>query len=242
MRGRPSRGLENRCPQGLKGSSPLPSAALTCRFALGLAHSTVCLLRCCQRIVQRRSFNGGRVRLHSWLISWLVLLVGALRTWVQFWAPPEGPRGMRSRTLDPACVQKALSCPPRREALGERPWNPNWVTKQFINQRKAASIGHFRLHDLRHFMATQMLGSGIAVPVVSARLAHARASTTLNVYAHAIPGADARAAQPISGLHNRTQAGSIALSDRGDNRLAQVSDIGPAATQPLHSERASCGD
>ncbi len=82
--------------------------------------------------------------------------------------------------------------------LGNLPWNPNWVTKQFIRQRKAARIGHFRLHDLRHFMSTQMLGSGIAVPVVAARLAHARASTTLNVYAHAIPGADVQAAQLIS--------------------------------------------
>jgi integrase len=86
------------------------------------------------------------------------------------------------------------------EAFGERPWNPNWVTKQFIRQRRAAGIDHFRLHDLRHFMATQMLGSGVAVPVVSARLAHARASTTLNVYAHAIPGADFEAARLISDI------------------------------------------
>ncbi|MGH2788821.1 MAG: tyrosine-type recombinase/integrase [Actinomycetota bacterium] len=86
------------------------------------------------------------------------------------------------------------------EPVGERPWNPNWVTKQFIRNRRAAGIEHFRLHDLRHFMATQMLGSGVAVPVVSARLAHARASTTLNVYAHAIPGADVEAAQLISGI------------------------------------------
>jgi len=88
---------------------------------------------------------------------------------------------------------------------GERPWNPNWVTKQFIRQRKAAGIDHFRLHDLRHFMAAQMLGAGVAVPVVSARLAHARASTTLNVYAHAIPGADVQAAQLISGIVSRGQ-------------------------------------
>lgn len=92
-----------------------------------------------------------------------------------------------------------------RHPLGERPWNPNWVTKQFIRQRRAAGINHFRLHDLRHFMATQMLGCGIAVPVVSARLAHARASTTLNVYSHAIPGADVQAAELISGIVNGRQ-------------------------------------
>jgi integrase len=100
--------------------------------------------------------------------------------------------------------------------VGERPWNPNWVTKQFIRHRRAAGIEHFRLHDLRHFMATQMLGAGVAVPVVSARLAHARASTTLNVYAHAIPGADVEAAQLISGILNRQS----------------LRAVGPATTDP----------
>ena len=61
------------------------------------------------------------------------------------------------------------------------------MTKRFIDARLAAGLDHFRLHDLRHFMATQMLDEGVPVPIVAARLAHARASTTLNVYAHAVP-------------------------------------------------------
>ena len=68
-----------------------------------------------------------------------------------------------------------------------RPWSPNFVTKRFIRVRRAAGLSHFRLHDLRHFMATQMLDAGVPIPVVAARLCHARASTTLNVYAHAVP-------------------------------------------------------
>jgi integrase len=83
---------------------------------------------------------------------------------------------------------------------GTRPRKPNYVTKRFIRSRKAAGLGHFRLHDLRHFMATQMLDVGVAVPIVAARLAHARASTTLNVYAHAVPGGDRHAAQQLSRL------------------------------------------
>jgi len=63
------------------------------------------------------------------------------------------------------------------------------VTKEFIRLRKRAGLRQFRLHDRRHFMATQMLDAGVPVPVVAARLAPARASTTLNVYAHAVPGA-----------------------------------------------------
>jgi site-specific recombinase XerD len=49
-------------------------------------------------------------------------------------------------------------------------------------------------------MATQMLAHGVAVVTVSQRLGHARASTTLNVYAHCIPGADRDATQFISCL------------------------------------------
>jgi len=71
---------------------------------------------------------------------------------------------------------------------GVVPWKPNWVTSAFIRLRRDAGIPHCRLHDLRHFMATEMLAAGVAIPIVAARLSHARASTTLNVYAHAVPG------------------------------------------------------
>jgi integrase len=80
---------------------------------------------------------------------------------------------------------------------GDRPWHPNFVTKRFIDARRGAGLSHFRLHDLRHFMATEMLDAGVPVPIVAARLAHARASTTLNVYAHAVPGGDLMAAETL---------------------------------------------
>jgi integrase len=80
---------------------------------------------------------------------------------------------------------------------GTRPWSPNFVTKRFIKMRRAAGLSHFRLHDLRHFMATQMLDAGVPVPIVAARLCHARASTTLNVDAHAVPGGDRLAAEAL---------------------------------------------
>jgi integrase len=81
---------------------------------------------------------------------------------------------------------------------GARPWLPNRVTKLFIQQCRRSGIAHCRLHDLRHFMATEMLANGIPVPTVSQRLGHARASTTLNVYAHRIPGADREAADLLA--------------------------------------------
>jgi integrase len=86
------------------------------------------------------------------------------------------------------------------DADGATPWKPNWVTSAFIRLRRDAGIPHCRLHDLRHFMATEMLAAGVAIPIVAARLSHARASTTLNVYAHAVPGGDLAAAETLADL------------------------------------------
>lgn len=83
---------------------------------------------------------------------------------------------------------------------GGKPWLPNWLTKRFVSARRAAGLPHFRLHDLRHFMATEMLAAGVPIVTVSQRLSHARASTTLNVYAHAVPGGDRGAAETLASI------------------------------------------
>ena len=83
---------------------------------------------------------------------------------------------------------------------GRHPWRPNWVTKRFIAYRRRAGLAAFRLHDLRHFMATTMLAAGVPVPVVSERLCHARTSTTVNIYAHAMPGGDRAAVHLLAEL------------------------------------------
>jgi integrase len=90
------------------------------------------------------------------------------------------------------------------------PWRPNWVTKQFIQAPRAANLPHFRLHDLRHFMATQMLAAGVPIVTVSQRLSHARASTTLNVYAHAVPGCDRHAAETLAAILGAKRAAAPA--------------------------------
>jgi integrase len=85
-------------------------------------------------------------------------------------------------------------------ADGSSPRLPNRTTKDFVAARRAAGLAHFRLHDLRHFMASQMLAAGIPLPTVSHRLSHARASTTLNVYAHSVPGGDRLAAETLAAI------------------------------------------
>jgi len=51
-----------------------------------------------------------------------------------------------------------------------------------------------RFHDLRHTAATHMLANGIDLLTISRRLGHIRASTTLDTYAHMVPGAQENAA------------------------------------------------
>jgi integrase len=76
-------------------------------------------------------------------------------------------------------------------------WKPNWTTKAFQRHLTAAGLRPFRLHDLRHFMATQMLLTGVPLPVVSRRLDHRRISTTLDFYAHDTPAGDRFAATAL---------------------------------------------
>ena len=81
---------------------------------------------------------------------------------------------------------------------GGRPWRPDYVTLAF--GRLAARLGfpQLRLHDLRHFAATTMLVNGIDVRTAAGRLGHARASTTLDIYAHFTPVADQHAAAALA--------------------------------------------
>jgi hypothetical protein len=76
-------------------------------------------------------------------------------------------------------------------------WEPNRVTKAFLRCRRSAGLRLFRLHDLSHFMATEMLHAGIPLVVVSRRLDHRRVSTTLDTYAHGVPGGDAQASATL---------------------------------------------
>lgn len=49
-------------------------------------------------------------------------------------------------------------------------------------------------HALRHTQATLLIGEGMDVKTVQARLGHASPSTTLSIYSHAIKANDRRAA------------------------------------------------
>lgn len=55
-------------------------------------------------------------------------------------------------------------------------------------------------HGLRHLHASLLLAEGLPLPAVSQRLGHANTQVTASVYAHALKGADRRAAEALSSL------------------------------------------
>jgi integrase len=75
------------------------------------------------------------------------------------------------------------------------PWRPDVATKRFARLCYSAGIERIHLHDLRHAHASQLLAAGVDLATVSRRLGHSRSSTTLDVYAHVVPGSDREAAR-----------------------------------------------
>ena len=70
----------------------------------------------------------------------------------------------------------------------------------FHKLRDEACLPDLKFHELRHTQATLLLGNGADVKTVQTRLGHSDASTTLNVYAHALPENDKKAASLIGDL------------------------------------------
>jgi len=72
----------------------------------------------------------------------------------------------------------------------------------------------FRFHDLRHYFASLLIGSGADVKVVQRRLRHASAMTTLNSYGHMWPDADESARAAVA----------VVLAARTDSKVPRVAD------------------
>ncbi len=78
------------------------------------------------------------------------------------------------------------------------PPNPDRIGWWWRRSRELAGIEpHWRLHDLRHWSATEAIASGQDVRTVANRLGHADPAMTLRVYAHAVGAADEALAQVL---------------------------------------------
>jgi integrase len=83
---------------------------------------------------------------------------------------------------------------------GCRPWRPELVSRRWERLRRKLGLDGVRLHDLRHFVATELLGAGIDVRTVANRLGHARTSTTLDIYWAWVPARDRDAARHLQSI------------------------------------------
>lgn len=86
------------------------------------------------------------------------------------------------------------------EVDGSRAWNPMVVTHRFTRLRRRVGLEHVRLHDLRHYVATQLISGGVDVRTVAGRLGHANPSVTLSTYAAWVPARDQEAALLMGSL------------------------------------------
>lgn len=79
---------------------------------------------------------------------------------------------------------------------------PYTIETRFRSARKrvAGLPEDFRIHDLRHYYASLLIASGLDVKVVQARLRHASAKTTLDVYGHLWPDTDESARTAVNNV------------------------------------------
>lgn len=73
-----------------------------------------------------------------------------------------------------------------------RPAGP-WAIERAVRAARDTVTGlppQFRFHDLRHYFASLLIADGLDVKTVQARLRHASAKTTLDVYGHLWPDKD----------------------------------------------------
>ena len=86
------------------------------------------------------------------------------------------------------------------EPDGSASWRPDTVSARWRRLRKQVDLDGVRLHDLRHYVATQLLGAGIDPRTVAGRLGHTNPNVTMTVYGHFLPEKDRAAADFLDGL------------------------------------------
>ncbi|MEX0664752.1 MAG: site-specific integrase [Acidimicrobiia bacterium] len=96
-----------------------------------------------------------------------------------------------------ALVDEAYVC--SEHPAGTEPLHPSMLSERFRRIARRLKV-QARLHDLRHWHVTQALGAGLPVRDVAERVGHASARMTLDVYGHAIAGADRKAAEAVAAI------------------------------------------
>jgi integrase len=85
-----------------------------------------------------------------------------------------------------------------RDPVGGLPWHPDGASQRFAALRKRLKLDGVRLHDLRHWMATEGLGGGADIETVAGRGGWANSTTPLEVYSHFRPARDGELARQLA--------------------------------------------
>jgi len=159
----------------------------------------------------------------------LALDVGAVALLVDRRKAAEETAAAFDVTLDPDAYLFSF------EPDASRPVRPDGMTKRFVSLAHRVGI-KVRLHDLRHFAATNLLAGGVPVRTVSGRLGHADAAMTLNVYGHFIATSDRAAADIVGTLVTSAREAS---AQRLEARVVQSQPSSPPAGPPPARRRPS---
>ncbi|MGN0065182.1 MAG: tyrosine-type recombinase/integrase [Nocardioides sp.] len=121
--------------------------------------------------------------------------------------PTKTKKSRRTVTLPPEVVEAV-----RPLVTGKRPDEllfvnkiGEWVKHQtfYRDQWRTRSTRSIpdpkpRIHDLRHSHVALLIGQGISLPVIQARLGHEKITTTIDTYGHLLPDVQAAAADAAS--------------------------------------------
>ncbi|WP_336513645.1 MULTISPECIES: site-specific integrase [Mycolicibacterium] len=91
-----------------------------------------------------------------------------------------------------------------------------WIIDRAIRDVRGSIDGlpdEFSFHDLRHYLASLLIASGADIKTVQARMRHASASTTLDVYGHLWPDADESTRSAIGSVIAARMDSSQATAD-----------------------------
>lgn len=94
--------------------------------------------------------------------------------------------------------------------------NPNNFSRWWRDFTERNDFEGLCFHELRHTQATQLLANGADVKTVQARLGHAKASITLDMYTHAVPENDRAAAELV---------GKLFASNAGEDELKEANRL-----------------
>jgi integrase len=153
-------------------------AALTwARIELGTGDVTIreALKEVAANDIRRGPTKTGRARAVRLPTSYIELL----RQWKRRQAEQLLVLGVRQSADTPVCTR-----------LDGRRLSPNQITDLFTNAAKRLGRPDVHFHSLRHSHASILLNGGEPITAVQKRLGHGQASTTLDVYGHAIPQDD----------------------------------------------------